>query len=94
MWICFLISFRAFAASMVGTAQRIMSQPAASRARICSTVAFEDQSYFCKVFKRYVGVTPDRYRKRQRRLDLLKEHGGEESREDSNKEKSIMKYST
>lgn len=71
----------------------LLSSPAPI-SEICSTVAFEDQSYFCKVFKRYVGVTPDRYRKRQRRLDLLKEHGGEESREDSNKEKSIMKYST
>lgn len=45
---------------------------------ICSTVAFEDSSYFCKVFKRFVGVTPDRYRKRERRLDPVKEHGGEE----------------
>ena len=30
--ICFLISFNAFAASMVGVAQRIISHPAASRA--------------------------------------------------------------
>lgn len=58
----------------------LLSSPAPI-SEICSTVAFEDQSYFCKVFKRYVGVTPDRYRKRQRRLDLLKEHGGEEKQE-------------
>lgn len=58
----------------------LLSSPAPI-SEICSTVAFEDQSYFCKVFKRYVGVTPDRYRKRQRQLDLLKEHGGEEKQE-------------
>ena len=33
-----LISFRALAASCVGTVQRTISQPAASRRRICSTV--------------------------------------------------------
>ena len=53
----------------------------ASISEICSTIAFEDQSYFCKVFRRFVGVTPDRYRKRERRLDLIKEHGGKENRE-------------
>ena len=58
----------------------LLSSPAPI-SEICSTVAFEDQSYFCKVFKRYVGVTPDRYRKRRRRLDPLKEHGGEEKQE-------------
>lgn len=47
---------------------------------ICAMVAFEDQSYFSKVFKRFVGVTPDRYRKRERRLDPVKEHGGEEAK--------------
>ena len=34
---------------------------------IYSACGFEDQSYFCKVFKRLVGVTPDRYRKQSRR---------------------------
>ena len=52
----------------------LLSSPA-SISEICSTVAFEDQSYFCKVFKKFVGVTPDRYRKRERRLDFAKEHG-------------------
>ncbi len=33
-------------------------------ADIASEVGFEDQSYFTKVFKKYVGVTPNRYRER------------------------------
>lgn len=44
-------------------------------ADVASVVGFDDQSYFCKVFKKYVGVTPDAYRKRSRRLDEQKEHG-------------------
>lgn len=41
---------------------------------ICSACGFEDQSYFCKVFKRLVGVTPDRYRKRSgRHIDESRE---------------------
>ena len=39
IWICFLISRIAAAASMVGTATRIMSHPASSRRWICSIVA-------------------------------------------------------
>lgn len=53
----------------------LLLSSSASISEICSTVAFEDQSYFCKVFKKFVGVTPDRYRKRERRLDFAKEHG-------------------
>lgn len=40
---------------------------------ICSACGFEDQSYFCKVFKRLEGVTPDRYRKQGRRIDESRE---------------------
>ncbi|MGN1004154.1 MAG: helix-turn-helix domain-containing protein [Oscillospiraceae bacterium] len=32
---------------------------------ICDAVGFEDQSYFIKVFRRYTGVTPGKYRKMQ-----------------------------
>lgn len=53
----------------------LLLSSSASISEICSTVAFEDQSYFCKVFKKFVGVTPDRYRKRERRLNFAKEHG-------------------
>lgn len=41
----------------------------ATLSEIYSACGFEDQSYFCKVFKRAVGVTPDRYRKQSRRID-------------------------
>lgn len=44
-----------------------------SIAVICGMVGFEDQSYFCKVFRRYTGVTPDQYRKSRRRIDEARE---------------------
>ena len=47
----------------------------ASIAEICSMVGFNDQSYYCKVFKRNSGVTPDKFRKRSRRIDSDKEYG-------------------
>ncbi len=47
----------------------------ASIAEICSMVGFNDQSYYCKVFKRLSGVTPDKFRKRSRRIDTEKEYG-------------------
>ena len=40
---------------------------------ICYMVGFEDQSYFIKVFRKHVGVTPGQYRRRQGRLDPAKE---------------------
>ena len=42
---------------------------------VCTAVGFEDQSYFIKVFRRYTGVTPGKYRKQQGRLDSKKEYG-------------------
>lgn len=47
----------------------------ASIADICTMVGFNDQSYYCKVFKRLSGVTPDRFRKRSRRINSDKEYG-------------------
>lgn len=44
-------------------------------AEICALVGFEDQSYFGRVFRRHTGTTPDRYRKRARRIDSRREHG-------------------
>ena len=38
-------------------------------------MGFSDQSYFGKVFRRWTGVTPDRYRKRSRRIDPERELG-------------------
>ena len=43
---------------------------------ISSLTGFNDQSYFCKIFRKITGVTPDRYRKRNRRIDYEKEYGG------------------
>ena len=31
-------------------------------AQIAVSIGFSDQSYFCKVFRRYVGVSPGRFR--------------------------------
>lgn len=46
-----------------------------SVSEVCAAVGFEDQSYFIKVFRRYTGVTPGKYRKQQGRLDSQKERG-------------------
>lgn len=42
-------------------------------AAISGMVGFEDQSYFCKVFKQFTSVTPDQFRKRRRRIDETRE---------------------
>lgn len=42
---------------------------------IASIAGFNDQSYFCKTFRRSTGVTPDKFRKRVRRIDAEKEYG-------------------
>lgn len=39
-----------------------------SVAEVCQRVGFSDQSYFCKVFRELEGVSPDRFRKRSRRI--------------------------
>lgn len=44
-------------------------------ADICEMCGFEDQSYHCKVFKKLVGVTPDKFRKQSRRIDNEREYG-------------------
>lgn len=40
---------------------------------IHTVCGFDSQSYYCKVFKRIVGVTPDYYRKHSRRIDQSRE---------------------
>lgn len=42
---------------------------------ISGLCGFEDQSYYCKVFKKLVGVTPDQFRKQARRIDRSREYG-------------------
>ena len=51
---------------------------------VCAAVGFEDQSYFIKVFRKYTGVTPGKYRKQQGRLDSRKERGSTESYKQQN----------
>lgn len=46
-----------------------------SVAEICHLVGFNDQSYFCKVFRSLTGVSPDKYRKRINRIDPDREYG-------------------
>lgn len=55
--------------------KNLLLSSTASIAEICSMVGFNDQSYYCKVFKKLTGVTPDRFRKRSRRIDTEKEYG-------------------
>lgn len=55
--------------------KHLLLSSSASISDICSMVGFNDQSYYCKVFKRLSGVTPDRFRKRSRRIDPDKEFG-------------------
>ena len=55
--------------------KKLLLSSTASIADICSMVGFNDQSYYCKVFKRLSGTTPDKFRKRSRRIDTEKEFG-------------------
>jgi len=55
--------------------KHLLLSSSASISDVCSMVGFNDQSYYCKVFRRLTGVTPDRFRKRSRRIDTEKEHG-------------------
>ncbi len=43
--------------------------------QVCEDCGFTDQSYFCKVFKKMTGVTPDKFRKQGRRISDSREHG-------------------
>ncbi len=55
--------------------KNLLLSSTASISEICSMVGFNDQSYYCKVFKRLSGITPDKFRKRSRRIDSEKEYG-------------------
>lgn len=43
-------------------AKRLLEDPAKKIYHVCSQVGFNDTSYFTKLFKRHVGVTPSHYR--------------------------------
>lgn len=46
-------------------------------AEICGRCGFDDQSYFTKVFRKYTGVTPGRFRERRGRPEVEKRSGEE-----------------
>ena len=46
-----------------------------SVAEVCTLCGFNDQSYFCRTFKSLCGTTPDKFRKRLRRIDADREYG-------------------
>lgn len=41
---------------------RLLKNPSASVTNVCYTVGFRDLSYFTRTFRRYVGMTPSRYK--------------------------------
>lgn len=43
-------------------AKRLLANPRVSVTDICFTVGFQDLSYFTRIFQRYVGLPPSRYR--------------------------------
>lgn len=46
-------------------AKRLLANPKVSITDICFTVGFQDLSYFTRIFQRYVGQPPSRYRQAQ-----------------------------
>ena len=44
-------------------AKKLLMDPSLSVVAVASQVGYEDASYFSKVFKKYVGVSPNRYRR-------------------------------
>jgi AraC-like DNA-binding protein len=46
----------------INESQRLLRNPKASVVDVSYTVGFRDQSYFCRVFKRFVGMTPTLFR--------------------------------
>lgn len=57
----------------IGKSKAMLLGSNASIVEVCEQCGFEDQSYFTKVFKRYTGVTPGRFRERRGRLETEKE---------------------
>ncbi|MBB3189259.1 helix-turn-helix transcriptional regulator [Halomonas cerina] len=46
----------------IAEAMRLLANPKASVTDVCFTVGFRDLSYFTRIFQRYVGLPPSRYR--------------------------------
>lgn len=57
------MTFQAYLLSRrIDEAKRLLANPRVSVTDICFTVGFQDLSYFTRIFQRYVGVPPSRYR--------------------------------
>lgn len=59
----------------INKSKAVLLSSGASIAEVCDRCGFDDQSYFTKVFKKYTGVTPGRFRERRGRLEPQKERG-------------------
>ncbi len=46
----------------MGQAVKMLQNPSATITDVCYTVGFNDQSYFTRLFRRYVGISPSVYR--------------------------------
>ena len=57
----------------IDNSKSLLLSTSLSVGEVCAAVGYEDQSYFIKVFRKYAGVTPARFRKKQGRLDSSKE---------------------
>lgn len=57
------VSFRQYLCSLrVEESKRLLLSSQYSVVEIAVAMGFPDQSYYCKVFKRFVGITPGKYR--------------------------------
>jgi len=56
----------------VEAAKEMLHNPKLSLVDIASFAGFDDQSYFCRVFKKYTGASPKQYRKCGGNINLLK----------------------
>ncbi len=61
----------------VEKSQVLLLTPGLSILQICSMCGFEDQSYFVKVFRKYTGTTPARFRDQHSRILRERERSGE-----------------
>lgn len=68
-------SFRSYLnRTRVEKSKALLMDDQLSIAEVCTACGFGDQSYYGRVFKRIVGVTPDKYRRQGRRIDDNQEH--------------------
>ena len=71
-------SFNSYLSALrISRSRAMLLNTDASIAEICDRCGFDDQSYFTKVFRKYTGVTPGRFRERRGRLEAEKERPGE-----------------